>query len=195
MLGTIGNAFQRAKLMGSRFGPGSPSSLLTSSDEGSLSPEPARETNGAHYAFHTDPKNGSPYGFDEAWDRDDSVTPKSRPDPPTNKTPGFPKMNPNTEKLLAEVFQAYCASEGRNRSTVSQSENQIKRKEETTMSLSSWLRFCDECRLVEGELTETKLELLFYDIAYISGAGASASFRFEDFARALSQVFELQSKV
>ncbi len=56
------------------------------------------------------------------------------------------------------------------------------------MTLASWRRFCDECRLVEGDLTDSKLDILFHDIAYIGGAGATASLRFEDFARALGQV-------
>jgi hypothetical protein len=191
MLGTIGNAFQRAKLMGNRFGPGSPSSLLTSSDEGSVSPDPGKE-NGIHEKIY-DRKSveSSPYGFDDEWDRTESLTPNTKPEGPPHKTPGFPRMNPNTEKLLAEVFQAYCAYEGNDTSAAARGEKSLKQKEEPTMSLASWRRFCGECRLVEGELTENKLELLFYDIAYISGSGANASFRFEDFARALGQVFSL----
>lgn len=189
MLGTIGNAYQRAKLIGNGFGPGGPSSLLTSSDEGSVSPDPGKEMNGIHEKFSDrNSIESSPYGFDDAWDRNESITPNSKPEGPPNKTPGFPKMNPNTEKLLAEVFQAYCASEGKDKGAASRDGKVSKQTSEQTMDLSSWLRFCEECRLVEGDLTDNKLELLFYDIAYISGAGANASFRFEDFARALGQV-------
>ncbi len=65
---------------------------------------------------------------------------------------------------------------------------QIIQSNECRMSLASWRRFCEECRLIEGGLTESKLELLFYDIAYIGGAGTSASLGFEDFTRALGQV-------
>ncbi len=99
------------------------------------------------------------------------------------KTPGFPKMNPNTEKLLSEVFAAYCALEEATQAGAK------PQPDERRMTLSSWRRFCDECRLVEGDLTDSKLELLFYDIAYVGGAGATATLRFEDFARALGQVF------
>ena len=188
MLGTVGNALQRAKLVG-RFGPGSPSSLLTSSDEGSVSPDPVQDENTSamlHNGQHR--RQTSPDASDSIWNRSGSFTPPSKAEAEPTKTPGFPKMNPNTEKLLSEVFAAYCAADGGSYKDSVYGDVRDTEVNGRRMNLASWRRFCEECRLVEGDLTDKKLELLFYDIAYIGGAGASASLRFEDFARALGQV-------
>jgi hypothetical protein len=161
-------------------GPGSPSSLLTSSDESSLDA-------GIDAQVKREPSISKSRSSNDSSDTDWGKS-SSYDSVPERKSQGIPKMNPNTKKLLLEVFSAYCELEAGIEASTSNFPKEDTPRQGCRMTLEIWSRFCDECRLVEGELTSSKLELLFYDVAFVSGDSAVGGLRFEDFIQALGQV-------
>ena len=93
------------------------------------------------------------------------------------KTPlSTSKLNPNTAKLLEDVFRAYCGA------SAGSSVNNL------LLDYQGWTAFCQECKLVEGSTPTEYLNSLFFDVTL--GAPNTGAMSFECFTAALSLVAE-----
>lgn len=62
----------------------------------------------------------------------------------------MPKLNANTEKLLKDTFETYCQIGRRDRGDTG-----------SGIDVGTWRNFGADCKIVEGKLTDRRLEELF----------------------------------